>query len=396
MGESGDRPGARVVEQAGELRSARLESLRAVAALAVLVGHVFGQAHGYRAEETLGTLGDRILLGGGFGVFLFFILSGYLLFWPFARRDYDGGPPIDLGRYARNRALRILPLYYVVLVVVLIFTESGGTANQWLTWATFSENFTTDRSDVVEVNGVMWSLVIEIHFYILLPLVAYGLARLARGSLARAAALLGAVGLASFVLRYITLYDDAGPISPLVDYSLPSTFMFFAAGMLVALLRIAWQRNPPAFIRGPLASAELWIAASAVLWLLLFDEYSRGWLAAPASALLVGACVLPLRPGPVIRLLEWKALAFVGVISYSLYLWHVPILEQLGETSWEPESFPGLLLLGLPLSLLVAALSYRFVETPFLKLRRRWGATAARPASEEEPPRRQAAAYEGG
>ena len=69
-------------------------------------------------------------------------------------------------------------------------------------------------------------------------------------------------------------------------------------------------------------------------------------------------------------------------------MWHVPILEQLGGTSWEPDSFAGLLLLSLPLSLAAAALSYRFIEAPFLRLRRRWGATAARSAPSEEQPAR--------
>lgn len=376
---------APIVEQAGELRSARLESLRAVAALAVYVGHVFGQAHGYSAEQTLGTFGDRVVLGGGFGVFLFFALSGYLLFWPFARRDYDAGPAIDYGRYARNRVLRILPLYFVVVAVLLVATEGGGSVKQWLTWMTFSENFTTDRTDLIEVNGVMWSLVIELHFYLVLPFLAFALARLSRGSLGRAALLLGALGGASLVLRYLTLYDDNSPIEPLLDYSLPSTFFFFVAGMLVALLRIHWERRRPAFLRGPLAWAETWMAASLVFWLLLFDDYSRGYLAALASALLLAACVLPLRAGPVVRLLEWKIIAFVGVVSYSYYMWHVPILEQMGEASWEPGSFPGLLAVSLPICLAAAILSYRFVEVPFLRLRRRWGATVARQPGAHEP-----------
>jgi peptidoglycan/LPS O-acetylase OafA/YrhL len=130
------------------------------------------------------------------------------------------------------------------------------------------------------------------------------------------------------------------------------------------------------------------MVASAVFWLLVFDDYSDHYLAAVASALLLAACVLPLRAGPVVRVLEWKALAFVGVISYSYYMWHVPILEQLGGTSWEPDSFAGLLLLSLPLSLAAAALSYRFIEAPFLRLRRRWGATAARSAPSDEQPAR--------
>jgi peptidoglycan/LPS O-acetylase OafA/YrhL len=382
-----------LVEQAGELRSARLESLRAVAALAVYIGHVFGQANSYDPARTLGTFTDRALLGGGFGVYLFFALSGYLLFLPFARRDYDGGQPVDYRRYAQNRVVRILPLYYAVVIILLIATESGGTSKQWLTWLTFSENFTSDRTQLTDVNGVMWSLVIEVHFYILLPFIAYALARLARGSLGRAALWLGALGLASFVLRYVTLYDDSGPVDPLVDYSFPSTFMFFVAGMAVVLGRIAWLRRPPGFVRGPLTWAETWIAGSAVFWLLVFDDYSRGYLAAVASALLLAACVMPLRPGPVIRLLEWRVLAFIGVVSYSFYMWHLPILEQIGQTSWEPNSFPGLLVVTLPICLAVAILSYRFIESPFLRLRRRWGATAARTApSEQEPARSHAAA----
>ena len=387
-----DRP---VVEQAGELRSARIESLRAVAALAVYIGHVFGQAYAYDPARTLDTLPHRTLLGGGFGVYLFFALSGYLLFLPFARRDYDGGPAVDYRRYAQNRVVRILPLYFAVVVVLLLATESGGTLKQWLTWLTFSENFTSDRSQVTDVNGVMWSLVIEMHFYLLLPFIAFALARLARGSLGRAAVLLGALGLASFVLRYVTFYEDSGPVDPTVDYSLPSTFMFFVAGMAVVFARIAWQRHPPRFVRGPLAWAETWIVASLVFWVLVFDDYSHGYLAAIASALLLAACVMPLRTGPVVRLLEWRVLAFVGVASYSFYMWHLPILEQIGETSWKPDSFPGLLLLTLPLCLAVAIVSYRFIEAPFLRLRRRWGATAARQtaSSEEQPARREAAAH---
>jgi peptidoglycan/LPS O-acetylase OafA/YrhL len=389
--DSSPRDGHPVVEQAGELRSARVESLRAVAALAVYVGHVFGQANDYDPARTLGTFADRVLFGGGFGVYLFFALSGYLLFLPFARRDYADGANVDYTRYAKNRAFRILPLYFVAVIVLLLATEGGGSLKQWVTWMSFSENFTNDRSDLVEVNGVMWSLVIEVHFYIVLPFLAYALARLSRGLLGRAALLLAALGLASFLLRYFTLYDDNSPINPLVDYSLPSTFFFFVAGMAIALVRIAWNERPPAFVRGPLAWGETWVAGSVVLWLVVFNDYSVNYLTAVASALLLAACVLPLRAGPVIRALEWRVLALVGVASYSFYIWHVPILEQLGETSLEPDSFLGLLALTLPLCLAAAALSYRFIETPFLRLRRRWGSTAARTAPSEQEPARSGA-----
>jgi hypothetical protein len=68
--------------------------------------------------------------------------------------------------------------------------------------------------------------------------------------------------------------------------------------------------------------------------------------------------VLPLRAGPLVRALEWRWLALIGVASYSLYLWHLPVLNALGGT------LPALLLLGTPLCLAIAFASYRLVEAP--------------------------------
>jgi len=76
---------APVVRQAGERRAARIESLRALAALGVLVGHAWGWSHGFNGAAIYGSYHGRVLLSGGFGVFLFFALSGYLLYLPFAR-----------------------------------------------------------------------------------------------------------------------------------------------------------------------------------------------------------------------------------------------------------------------------------------------------------------------
>src|SRR5437868_4063824 len=87
--ESESDPSARIY-QAGEARLASMESLRALAALAVLVGHVFGAAYLWRSAIYDGLL-HRTILGGGFAVYLFFALSGYLLYLPFVRRDFATG-----------------------------------------------------------------------------------------------------------------------------------------------------------------------------------------------------------------------------------------------------------------------------------------------------------------
>jgi peptidoglycan/LPS O-acetylase OafA/YrhL len=367
------------IRQAGEARSARVESLRALAALGVLAGHAFGEVNHYDPAATLSTFPERALTGGGFGVFLFFALSGYLLFLPFARRDYGDGRRVDLRRYAANRALRILPLYFVVIAVVLLVGERGGTPEQWLRFATFTETLTTDRTVVTDVNGVVWSLVVELHFYLVLPFAALAIAKLTRGSLRRAALVLAALGLASVAFRYATFYRHERLERPLPDWSLVSTFFFFVSGMLVALARVAWERRRPGWLDGPLGRAELWLAASAALWAVVVQDYAHGWAAAPASALLVGACVLPLRGGWTLRPLDWRPLALVGVASYSVYMWHLPIVESLGDASWAPSAFVPFLVLVLAVTCAVSALSYRLVEAPFLRLRRRWGSTAALP-----------------
>jgi peptidoglycan/LPS O-acetylase OafA/YrhL len=362
------RSGDATIVQAGEVRSRRVESLRAIAAIAVLVGHVFGTAHFYRPAETLGgSYLDRALFGGGYGVYLFFALSGYLLFWPFARRDFGGGDRIDLRRYARNRALRILPLYYVVVIVVLVVQEDGSTFDRWWKFLLFAENFSYDT--VGKVHGVLWSLVVELHFYILLPFLAAGLAWLARGSRRAAGAILLALAAASFGVRYLTQDIDDTP-SELWRLSLPATFFFFVSGMSLALLRLSWQERRPRWLRGPLSHSTTWLLAAVPLWLLVFDRYDRaGDLAAAlASMLMVGACVLPLRGGSLVKALEWRPLAILGVASYSLYLWHPPVVRLLHES----QSFPTLLAISVPVCFAAAIASYYVIEAPFLRLRRRW------------------------
>ena len=103
----------------------------------------------------------------------FFALSGYLLFWPFVRRDYGSGGAIDLRRYALDRALRILPLYYFAVALLLVVNEGGGNLTQWWRFATGTPSFFKDT--VGTVDGPMWSLMVELQFYALLPLLAWAI-----------------------------------------------------------------------------------------------------------------------------------------------------------------------------------------------------------------------------
>lgn len=379
------------VSQAGELRSARIESLRALAALSVLAYHSL--LYSKQLHPSTSAVNEAVL-GGAFGVFFFFTLSGYLLFWPFVKAIFGGGRRINLGRYAINRALRILPLYYFLITLLLLTHQNASNPGQWWRFALFAENFSADT--FFRGDAPMWSLVVEVQFYLLLPLIAALIAWVARRSPVRAALLLAVIGGVSLVLR---VFPIELPLLPtyLWKVQIATLFFFFAAGMLLALLRLAWEAAPPRWLSGPLASADAWILASAPFWIVAVRDHRFEGLVAVAAFLMIGASVLPLRRGWSTRLLEWRTLAVLGLASYSLYLWHTPVIAWLagghiafkggGFTYDGPiTEFPRLLLLALVVCGAIALLSYRFIESPFLRLRRRWTADAgAAPAAPRGP-----------
>jgi hypothetical protein len=242
----------------------------------------------------------------------------------------------------------------------------------------FAEGFSTSTAQTVDPP--LWSVVVELHFYILLPLLAWALARLCRGRRAAAVVVLLIAAVPSIAFRRF----DLEPVN-VWRYSLPATFYGFVPGMVLALLLLEWEQHRPAWLRGVLGSGDWWLAASAVVWAACCWDY--GWtvpLTALASFLTVGAVVLPLAPGRLVRLLDLRALALVGVASYSLYIWHVPIIERLYLKS-AFDSFPKLFLVAVPLALVAAAASYVLVERPALSLRRDWAKAAASAPSSPWP-----------
>jgi peptidoglycan/LPS O-acetylase OafA/YrhL len=358
------------VVQAGETRSARVESIRALACLGVLVGHIFGNYHSF-SHTTIDSVSHRLLLGGGIGVFVFFALTGYLLYWPFVRRDFGTGTPVNLRHYARNRVLRILPLYFVALPVTLLWREGGGSLSQWAKFMTLSENFFHDT--VGKVNPAIWSVVVEIHFYILLPLIALTVAAIARR---RTWVALAVLAVPAVISLYIWQHHVAGRPAPLWRYNLPSTFFCFLPGMSLAFLRLEMERGRIR-LPAPLDRSDLWIAGSIPFFLYSLDKIKMPPVTV-AAFLLLGGCVLPLRSGVLARSLSWRPLAYVGVVSYSIYVWQGPVIHQVYDSL---DRGLAAVLLG-PLMIAVGVLSFRVVETPFLRLRRRWSpASAPQPAT---------------
>jgi peptidoglycan/LPS O-acetylase OafA/YrhL len=365
--------GAPQVSQAGEQRIARVESLRAIAALGVCSAHAWGQAY-HHGPGAVDNIFGRVIYGGGFGVFFFFALSGYLLFWPFARHYWGGGARLDLRRYAINRFVRIMPLYWTVVIVLLLLQENGGTWDQWWRFMLLWENFS--HSTVGKVDGALWSLVVEVHFYVLLPFFAAGVARLAQGSRRQAAIVVTGAGLVSLLI-WIDKVSTAEHVDRLWFHNLPATFFFFVPGMLLALARLHVEEHKPSWLSGPMGASGAWLLLSAVLWGVVFNNFLYGPLGTIASFLAIGACVLPLRESVLRRALDWRPLAAVGVVSYSLYVWHTRVQQNVLKWDAFPDTTLGIMALTIPLAIVAAFVSYRVVETPFLRLRRRWSDASA-------------------
>jgi peptidoglycan/LPS O-acetylase OafA/YrhL len=366
------------VAQAGERRLARVESVRALAALAVLVGHLWVTAHPLEASWIYGNFWRRMVYGGTLGVWVFFALTGYLLFWPFVRRDFGAGGRIDLRAYARNRALRILPLYWFAIVLLLLIAVPHPTWTLWWRHLLLVQDFW--RNSLAKVDGPLWSISVELQFYALLPLLAWLLARLARRSRIRAAALLLVLAAAAGVARQLLALDVGDANQTVQRFQIYTTFCFFAAGMLVALLRSAWEERPPRFLRGPLGTPAAWLAAALPLWILAAWRFKLELLCVPAGFLTVGAVVLPLRPWRPLALLDARPIALLGVVSYSLYVWHWPIITHLnGGKDLMPSGFKAVLAALVPLCVAVAAISYLLIERPALRLRRRWAPSSPAP-----------------
>ncbi len=346
---------------------AGLDGLRALSVIAVVWHH----AHP-------GLPAWPMSYNGFLGVDVFFALSGFLITTLLLEeRAATGG--IALGRFYMRRSLRIFPLYYALLALLAIyFLATPGSAQS----ASFMQALPLHLaylSNWVPVDGFMaisWSLATEEQFYLLWPPLLVLLGRHALWPLLVFLGVNLAVGFGHGLgtLQALGLSYQALPI-------LQATFTPILLGVLLAYaLRVS-------ALRDALSRAPVWALPAAVLmllWLANIGGDVRGWQRLAFSLCTIAVLALvALQPGSiVVRALQWRPLAYIGAVSYGVYLLHKIALHVVrvlaGRMGGELE--PLLLFAaGLALSVALAALSFHFFEQPILRLKSRFQPRARAP-----------------
>lgn len=365
-----------------------LTGIRGWAALWVLLYHAWGQAGMSPVGLVVGEFWIELtpfLRMGMAGVTVFFVLSGFLLSIPFARWQAGLGNKPATGRYLLRRVARVFPAYYAQLAVLLAIGYFNHGPAALPDGVDFIRHllmlFMPPPLGVEPRNLVWWTLPIEFSFYLALPL----LALLLRSDRWIGLILVACAAMVTWRYCAVTWLADS-PIQARVyaAYQLPGSMDSFGFGMLAAVVYVNRERmlarlNRPVDL-DRITVLALTLVVAAIYWLHYgSDAYWRNnpifYLWTPALSLGIAAIVLAGVSGGRIAgfLFANRFMVFAGLISYSVYLWHFPILVWLKSLPFfqaiADHRIVIMLAIGLPITLAVAAASYFLVERPFLRIR---------------------------
>lgn len=400
------------------------DGLRALAALSVLMLHV-SWASGFTLRSRLGAYTARLDIG----VAVFFLISGFLLYRPFALSHLAGGTSPSWGRFFARRLVRIVPAYWLALTVLaygLHLVEMGPGAGGIVSHYGLVQIYWPSQS----FDGIpqAWSLATEMSFYVFLPFYALALSRRRRSKERQLAVEVAGVVLleaTSYVFRWWVLnipwlvvrdghlVATCSPdcltrpaLSGLMVTWLPSYLDLFGLGMLLAVAS-AWYSTAgrePRWLSSrafPLAS---WGGAAFVFVVVAQLPISRAplYLAAPSVNILrqtlygvFGFCLLlpavfgRTRRSPVRAFLGSRPMVGLGLVSYGIYLWHLSLADALVRwMGYRPQEVPLPLLAVtvLGLTVAVATASYLILERPLLRVA--YVRLAGSRRADTSPPRR--------
>lgn len=351
-----------------------LDGIRAIAVMLVFLAHA-GLSH---------------VVPGGFGVTLFFFLSGFLI-TTLLRREFEATDSISLRNFYLRRIYRIFPPMYLVLLVILALAGMGVMEGKITAPAVVAQFFHLTNYVVIYHDGhglvpgtsVYWSLAIEEHFYLLFPLLLLSLLGRIRLQ-AIAGVLLLICGIVLAWRCYLVL-----------GLGFPREFTYHATetridsilyGCLLALWRNPSTHNDPRFPHWLSASAFV-VGISVLLFCFLHrDPLFRETLRYSLQGLAlfpVFYCAVRYHNNPLFRWLDWRPLRALGQISFTFYLSHIVFLHLAGrmiEPRWASAMIAFVMTTGF------SSLVYRVIELRFADLRRRLharGASAQSRASDD-------------
>lgn len=327
---------------------------------------------------------EFIQVAGGLGVELFFFLSAFCLSYPHAKAMLDQANLPDLAHYTYRRAIKILPSYFLAILLLLLLQPdlypTSAERGYWtdvLMHLGFIHNLFPDTQ--YSINGVFWSLGVEIQFYMLFPLLAW---------LFRRRPWLAFAVLSAAAISY-RMWTRTLPMGDFIHWNnqLPGFLDLFAAGMLSAYLLVLLRQAPLGRLK---IGMNLIAGLSIICVLLLFDALNQyrgtpngypiwqSYYRLALALLLITLTVASSFAHPLFRkLLANRVLIFLSLISYNLYLWHQVVARVLKEHGWWAASTPNptddptwrwsMFLISFALSILVATiLTYAF-ERPLLQ-----------------------------
>jgi peptidoglycan/LPS O-acetylase OafA/YrhL len=342
-----------------------LDGLRGLAILLVVWYHV-----SLVSGQDFGPL-NVIAQAGFLGVDLFFFISGFCLFYPYARAMAAGKPLPTTQRFFERRILKIVPSYVIALLVFTAvyhaqFASFGDALLQFFSHLAFVH--TLNAATYGTISGPLWTIGVEVQFYLLFPLIVSWFKR---------APVFGFLILAGVSEGYRLGVDQAGLGAQFLWINqLPAFFDVFGAGMLAAYALVTLRARGT--VHAQMASA----AAGAFLALALAGCAIAGWTANTLSVddahiwlnahrFLIGPMCFALAVSMFFATRRWQAviasplLVWLSAISYNLYLWHLEIAVWVHNAGF---SAFWTVALAIPAAIAVAALVTYRLEQPILAL----------------------------
>jgi peptidoglycan/LPS O-acetylase OafA/YrhL len=336
------------------VRIASLDGLRAISIAFVFIGHLNGTENYSGIFHRFGHLAE-------FGVRVFFVLSGFLI-TTLLLKELEVTHRISLKNFYLRRVFRIFPASYTYILVIAVLAGFHLVQlhhHDLLHAATYTSNYYQGRG---WYTGHLWSLSVEEQFYLLWPLTLW-IAGRRRGMMVAALVCVAAPFVRTAEFAYVPAAHLAiGEWFETIADSL-------AVGCLLAGLR-DWLSEQKHYLQF-LSSKFFVIVPIFILGITIFPPRLRYEYTLIFTMLNVGIALcldwsLRFTDNPVSAFLNWRPVAFIGVLSYSLYLWQQPFLDRYVKSPLT--AFP----LNVILAFAAALISYYVIEKPFLKLKKRF------------------------